>query len=168
MDRRRRDFLHYAAWAGAPMLGQVFSKAATTKGGMPGPFPGRVVAGEHPGCIVSDVYQDKPIRSMMEKGMTSLTGAPGWPDAWRSLFEKGDVVGIKVSPVGGPKLSSDARVLREILDGLNSAGVPLRDVIVFNRYRRETYAAGIDKWVPPGVRMEFPTEAYNDVQLDMD
>ena len=34
--------------------------------------------------------------------MTTLTGAPGWTDAWRTLFEKGDVVGIKVCPVGGP------------------------------------------------------------------
>ena len=41
-------------------------------------------------------------------------------------------------------------------------------MIVFNRYRKETYTAGIDKWIPPGVRMEFPTEAYNEVQLDMD
>ena len=47
---------------------------------------------------MSGVYQDGPIRSMMEKGMTALTGAPGWPDAWRTLFEKGDVVGIKVAP----------------------------------------------------------------------
>jgi uncharacterized protein DUF362 len=168
MNRRRRDFLRCAALAGSIKLGQVYSKAATAKVGMPGPFPGRVVAVEHPGCIVSGVYQDGPVRSMMEKGMTALTGAPGWPDAWRSLFEKGDVVGIKVSPVGGPTLSSDGRVLREILDGLNSAGVQARDVIVFNRYRKETYAAGIDKWVPAGVRMEFPTEAYNEVQLDME
>ena len=39
---------------------------------------------------------------------------------------------------------------------------------MFNRYWQEFYAAGIDKWVPPGVRMEFASEAYNDVQLDME
>jgi uncharacterized protein (DUF362 family) len=105
---------------------------------------------------------------MMEKGMTALTGAPSWTDAWRSLFEKGDVVGIKVSPVGGPTLSSDATVLNGILRGLRDAGVSDRDIVVFNRYRQETFAAGIDKWVPNGVRMEFASEAYNDVQLDME
>jgi uncharacterized protein (DUF362 family) len=153
--------------AGAAVLGQVHSKAATTKPGMPGPYPGRVIAVEHPGCITSGVYQAEPVRKMMEKGMTALTGAPAWTDAWRTFFEKGDVVGIKVCPVGGAKLCSDATVLHAVLDGLKEAGVPAGDVIVFNRYRQETLDAGIDKWVPKGVRMAFASEAYNNTQLDM-
>ena len=135
---------------------------------MPGPFPGRVIAVEHPACIVSGAYQPEPVRQMLEKGMTALTAAPSWTDAWRSLFEKGDVVGIKVSPVGGPTLSSDATVLHGILRGLKDAGVPDRDIVVFNRYRQETLAAGIDKWLPGGVRMEFASEAYTETQLDME
>ena len=135
---------------------------------MPGPFPGRVVAVEHPGCIAQQHYQAEPVRQMMEKGMTVADRRAGWTDAWRTFFEKGDVVGIKVSPVGGTNLCSDATVLHDILDGLKEAGVPARDVIVFNRYRQETFDAGIDKWIPPGVRLEFASEAYNDVQLDMD
>ena len=84
MNPRRRDFLRSAALAaGAAALGQVHSKASTSKPGMPGPFPGRVVAVEHSGCITQNIYQPQPIRQMMEKGMTSLTGAPGWTDAWR-------------------------------------------------------------------------------------
>jgi hypothetical protein len=165
MKIARRDILKYAGLAASTLLS---SKAATTKPGMPGPFPGRVVGVEHPGCIVSGVYQAEPVRRMMEKGMTTLTGAPSWTDAWRTFFEKGDIVGIKVSPVGGARLCSDAAVLHSILNGLKEAGLADRDIIVFNRYRQETFAAGIDKWVPPGVRMEFASEAYNDVQLDME
>jgi hypothetical protein len=161
----RRDFLKYASLAASTVLG---SKAATSKPGMPGSFPGRVVGVEHPACIVSGAYQAEPVRKMMEKGMTTLTGAPAWADAWRSFFEKGDVVGIKVCPVGGARLCSDATVLHTVLDGLKEAGVTGHDVVVFNRYRQETLAAGIDKWVPPGVRLEYASEAYNDVQLDMD
>lgn len=164
----RRDVFRYAAMAGAAVLGQTHSKAATSKPGMPGPFPGLVVGVEHQGSIVNGAYQAEPVRKMMEKGMTALTGAPGWTDAWRSLFEKGDVVGIKVSPVGGPTLCSDATVLHAILDGLKEAGVPLRDTVVCNRYRDETLAAGIDKWLPQGLRMEFASIAYNDKQLDME
>jgi hypothetical protein len=134
---------------------------------MPGPFPGRVVAVEHPGCIISNSYQATPIRQMMQKGMTELTKAPSWTDAWRMLFEKGDVVGIKVSPVGGADLCSDALVLREILDGLKAAGVPARDVLVFNRYRQETITAGIDKWLPQGVRWDASSEKYDNWQHDM-
>ena len=50
---------------------------------------------------------------MMHKGMLALTGAPAWPDAWRMFVQKGDVVAIKVCPVGGPKLSSDPAVLQK-------------------------------------------------------
>ena len=154
--------------AGAVTLGRIHSKAATSKPGMPGPFPGVVVGVESPGVIVNGAYQDEPVRRVMEKGMTALTGAPSWTEAWRSFFEKGDVVGIKVSPVGGKTLCSDATVLHAILDGLKEAGVTGGDVIVYNRYRQETLDAGIDKWVPKGVRMEFGSKAYNDTQLDMD
>ena len=127
MMSSRREVLKYAAMAVPAALGQHHSKAATTKPGMPGPFPGRVVAVQHPGCIVNGAYRAEPVRKMMEKGMTSLTGAPAWTDAWRALFEKGDVVGIKVSPVGGAKLCSDATILHNVLDGLSQAGVPARE-----------------------------------------
>jgi hypothetical protein len=67
------------------------------------------------------------------------------------------------------RLSARTRpVLHAILDGLKEAGITGRDVIVYNRYRQETLDAGIDKWVPQGVRMEFGSAAYNDTQLDMD
>jgi hypothetical protein len=164
MNFPRRDVLKYAGLVASTTLS---SKAAALKPGMPGPFPGRVIGVEHPGSIANGVYQAEPVRKMMEKGMTALTGAPGWSDAWRTFFEKGDVVGIKVCPVGGARLSSDVTVLHNILDGLKEAGVVARDVIVFNRYRQETYSAGMDKWIPPGVRFEFASEAYDDVQLDM-
>ncbi len=100
--------------------------------------------------------------------MLELTGAPAWTDAWRALFEPGDVVGIKVSPVGGPKLCSDALVMRQIIEGLGQAGVKPRDVIVFNRYRSEILDTGIDKWLPEGVRWTAPSQQYSEYQLDMD
>ena len=135
---------------------------------MPGPFPGLVVGVENPGSIVSGVYQAEPVRKMMEKGMTALTGAPAWTDAWRSMFEKGDVVALKVCPVGGPAMSSDGTVLRNVIDGLKTAGVATSDIIVYNRYKQEALAAKIDTWLPQGIRMEFGSEAYNDTQLDME
>lgn len=153
--------------AAAASFGSSQSKTETRKFGIPGPYPGRVVEVDHPGCIVNGLYQREPVRNMIRRGMQELTGAADWQGAWRSLFEKGDVVGIKVSPVGGPHLCSDALVLASILEGLQAAGVPLREVIVFNRYRREALEAGIDRWLPAGVRFVAASEAYDNVQLDM-
>ncbi len=139
--------------------------AATQAMGMPGPYPGRVVAVEHGGCITSGVYQPEPIKAMVDRGMKELTGAPTGQDAWRTLFTKGDVVGIKVSPVGGPKLCSDASVLHAICDGLNQAGVPDSKIVVFNRYRGEAVECGMDKWLRPGMRFTAPSPAYDESQL---
>ncbi|HZQ51053.1 MAG TPA: DUF362 domain-containing protein [Bryobacteraceae bacterium] len=165
MPSHRREFLQ-AAVAGA-VFAHSRSKAANTATGMPGPYPGRVIAVEHSGCIASGAYQPEAIQQMMQRGMAELTGAPSWQDAWRTLFEKGDVVGIKVSPVGGPGLCSDSSVLHSILDGLNAAGVSNQNVIVFSRYREEVLDCGIDKWLRPGVHWDAPSLRYDDVQLDM-
>ena len=168
MPDSRRQFLHASFLGAAATLAATRSKAESGALGIPGPYPGRVIAVEHAACIVSGVYQAEPVRRMVQRGMTDLTGAPTWQDAWRTMFTKGDVVGIKVSPVGGPKLSSDATVLHSILDGLNAAGVSNGNIIVFSRYRAEILEAGIDKWLRPGVRFEAPSPAYDDHQLDMD
>ncbi len=165
ISRRKLIASSVTAVAAAAMQSQ--SRAATGKPGMPGPFPGRVVAVEHPGAIVSNAYQAEPVRQMMQKGIGELTGAPSWTEGWRTLFEKGDVVGIKVSPVGGKNLCSDTLVLHEILAGLKEAGVPANDIVVFSRYRQEILEAGIDKWLPPGIRWDAASEKYDDWQHDM-
>ncbi len=64
-------------------------------------------------------------------------------------------------------LCSDALVMAEVLKGLKEASVPPTDVIVFSRYRREVLDAGIDKWLPTGVRWDAPSEQYDEIQHDM-
>jgi hypothetical protein len=150
MRAGRREFIQSALATVAAAVARASKGAENQKLGIPGPYPGRVIAVEHSGSIVGGAYQRAPVQQMIKRGMRELTGAPSWQDAWRVFFEKGDVVGIKVSPVGGRDLCSDALVLTSILDGLQQAGVPNRDVIVFNRYREEALEAGIDKWLSPG------------------
>jgi uncharacterized protein (DUF362 family) len=142
--------------------------ATTGKLGIPGPYRGRVVAVEHPGSIVSGQYQAAAVRQMMDQGMMQLTGAPTATEAWRAFFEPGEVVGIKVNPVGQPYLISAPEVLHAIIDGLKSAGIQARDMVVYDRYRREFLGAGFDKWLPEGVRWTFATEVSQEYQLDMD
>jgi len=169
MKSDRRQFVQTAFLGATAALAQSRSTASeSSRPGIPGPYPGRVIAVEHSGCIVSGAYQTDPIQQMMQRGMKDLTGAPAWQDAWRSMFEKGDMVGIKVSPVGGAKLCSDASVLHSIIDGLNAAGVSNQNIIVFNRYREEAVSAGIDKWLPSGVRFDAASPRFDNVQLDMD
>jgi hypothetical protein len=168
MQTDRRRFLQSALLGATAALAQSSSRAQRRGLGIPGPYPGRVIAVEHTASIVSGNYQPEAIRQMMERGMTEITGASAWQDAWRTMFEKGDVVAIKMSPVGGAGLCSDVSVLHSILDGLNQAGVSDRNIIIFSRYHDELIDCEMDKWLRPGIRLEAPTPSFNHVQLDMD
>jgi len=140
------------------------SKADSSKLAMPGLYRGRVVAVENPAVLVSGQYQAEAVRQMMRRGMMELAGADGWVEAWRRFFEPGDVVGIKLSPVGQPHVVSDATVVREIIAGLEAAGVKRQDIVAYDRYRKQFYGAGYDKWLPEGVRISCATEDGDNIQ----
>lgn len=172
MDRRinRRDWLATAAGATVATLAfgaKVAAAAERTKWGMPGLYPGRVIEVNHPGSIVSGQYQPAVIKEMMQRGMKDLTGAPGWADAWKQFVEPGDVVGVKLNPVGRPHCMSDASVLHQIVDGLKAAGIKAQDIVVYDRYRSEFLDAGFDKWLPEGVRWTSAVDGGDGVQQDI-
>jgi len=143
---------------------QTAGKAERSKLAMPGLYRGRVVAVESAASIVSGAYQAETVRDMMRRGMAALTGAGGWAEAWRTFVEPGDVVGIKLNPVGAPHVMSDASVVREIIGGLQAAGVKARDIVVYDRYRAQFFKAGFDKWLPEGVRTMSAAEDYEAIQ----
>ncbi len=160
MQLDRREFL----------AGALATQVASKKLGIPGPFRGRVVAVQHPASITSGKYQREPVREMMRRGMMDLTGAPSWTEAWRVFFEPGDVVGIKVNPVGQPYHISAPEVFQEIVAGLREAGVKMADIVAYDRYRTQFLSAGFDKWLPQGVRWMAASSNYTtgQLQLDMD
>lgn len=135
--------------------------------GIPGPYPGRVVAIHHDNSIVDNQYQAEPVRQMMERGMLELTHAESWTDAWRQFFEPGDVVGIKLNPVGAPHVISAPEVLHPIIDGLEKAGVKRQDIVAYDRYRDAFQGSFVD-WLPEGVRWMSASESYQNIQMDMD
>jgi uncharacterized protein (DUF362 family) len=166
----RRDFILKTLATGLYAATYSVTGKAATANGIPGPFPGRVVAVERPGAVVQRKYQREAVRAMLNKGMMELTGAPSPQEAWRHLFQPGDVVGLKLNPVGRPFVMSAPEVVVEIVDGLKMAGVAAKDVVAYDRYRREFLQAGFDKWLPEGVRWTYASEEYaaHPFQLDMD
>jgi hypothetical protein len=168
----RREWLWTAATAltlpRLALAAEVSGKTAKSKLGMPGLYPGRVVAVSHPGCIVQGRFYRDPINRMLETGMKELTGASAVPEAWQQFFERGDVVGIKLSPVGGPLVMSCAEVLQGIVAGLESAGVRRKDIVVFDRYHSQFLEMGFAQWLPDGVRWSTATKVYDELQQAID
>lgn len=168
MTEVRRDFLKTALMGAAYAAAPGAAKPAAGELGLPGPYPGRVVEVDHPACVRNRVYDRAAIRSLMNKGMMELTGAPSPAEAWRVFFQPGDVVGIKLNPVGRPFVVSAPEVFLEIVEGLKMAGVKTTNMVAYDRYRSEFIAAGFDKWLPEGVRWTYGTDKSHPLQLDMD
>src|SRR5262249_52390876 len=85
---------------------------------MPGRFPGRVVEVQDPAAVPMGVPDRGAVRRMVARGMAELTGIAEPVEAWRSMFEPGDVVGIKVNPVGNPNAISNYATIHAIVEGL--------------------------------------------------
>src|SRR5205807_7710337 len=97
------------------------------------------------------------------------------------LFQRGDVVGIKVNPVGrrSPTARRDAvacisspAVLIEVVRSLKEVGIPGRDIIVFERYAQEFREAGYEAVLREpgmeGVRWHAAGVRYNNRQVAID
>jgi hypothetical protein len=175
----RRQFL--TASAAAPALAVVPSayvsaqepKAAAgrtsldRKWGIPGPYPGRVIEIRNSRMIKNDVKNRGAIHEAVARGMKELTGATDAVEAWRSFFEPGDVVGVKMNPVGNPLANSSSELMLEVIDGLEAAGVKTRDIVVFERYRDEFIRAKMHQSVPDGIAWTGLGIAYNGKQIDI-
>jgi uncharacterized protein (DUF362 family) len=146
---------------------------------MPGPYPGRVIEVHHPGSVNdrNEINHDA-VKEMIDTGMCQLTGADHAVEAWRRFFEPDDIVGVKVNPVGMKTrpgcvgaISSPA-VLLEIVNGLKSAGVKPRNIIVFERYANEFRNAGYERVMRErdldGTRWYASGAGYDNSQLSID
>src|SRR5262245_369137 len=72
--------------------------------GMPGKYPGKVIQVTHPGSVLEadkNGYAERveaTVKQMVGRGMQELVGSDDAVEAWRSFFQRGDRVGIKVVP----------------------------------------------------------------------
>jgi hypothetical protein len=133
--------------------------------GMPGRFPGRVVAIEDSKSVVGGKFQDTAVTLMVREGMMRLTGEKDLKRAWQTLFQSGDVVGIKWNPNGRDDLISSRPVLEAILYGLDLAGVRMTDVIVFERYQE--ILDRMIPWMPRWLKRESASQSWDRVQQNI-
>jgi uncharacterized protein (DUF362 family) len=115
---------------------------------------------------------------MIDRGMCELTGADAAQEAWQRFFQRGDIVGIKVNPVGYQRRAevkgaiSSPEVLLEVVAGLKSAGVRATDILVFERYATEFREAGYEEVMREramdGVRWYASAQNGGELQVDIE
>ena len=104
---------------------------------MPGPYPGEVVSVRSAKCIDETTNQAEGgiVREMMARGISTLTGQSNPGEAWRTLFDPSDVVGIKVNPIGGPHVVSSPEIVAEVVRNLLAVGLKPNQIYLYERFR---------------------------------
>jgi hypothetical protein len=138
---------------GLPKLRVVSSYRPAAVPGMPGRYPGRVVAVSSDKCVDSTTgaANDAVVRDMMARGMRTLTGAASTEDAWRRFFDPSDVVGIKVNCGGYPYCVSAYEIVAEVVRQLMGVGLPVSQIFLYERFQNQLDEVNYAPHLPEGV-----------------
>jgi len=138
-----------------PALRVVSKYRRSATPGMPGPYPGLVVAVRSDRCIDASTgaANDEVVRDMMARGMRALTGASTTAEAWRRFFEPSDVVGIKVNCGGYPHCVSAYEIVADVVRQLVGVGVPLSHIYVYERFQSQMDEVNYAPHLPAGVQI---------------
>lgn len=121
--------------------------------GMPGLYPGRVVEVVDSQSIAANRVSQPVVHDMLEHGLKELTGESTTKAAFAKFIEPKDVVGIKINPSGAPACCSSPELVREIIDGVLSVGVPVRNILVYDRFGYEIELGSYQALLQPGVQV---------------
>ena len=154
----RKEFLKKsAAWGAAAVSGmagglpgQLASAfAATAKNGK-----SRVVIIRNPAVMKDGQVNQTVVNQMLREAMLRLTGAKSEAEAWKQFVKPTEVVGIKINCLFGKNCSTRPEVVNAVVGGLRKAGVPERNMIVWDRSTGDLVKSG---YVPnaegPGVKV---------------
>jgi hypothetical protein len=139
--------------AGRPALRVVSKFSPAAEPGMPGPYPGRVVAvtSARSVDVTTGAADAEVVREMMARGMRALTRARTTEDAWRQFFVPADRVGIKVNCGGHPHCVSAYEIVAEVVRQLTSAGVPPSQIYLYERFQNQLDEVNYAPHLPEGV-----------------
>ena len=85
--------------------------------------------------ILSDV-----VLEMLDVTLVQLTGINSALAAWQTLFDPGEVIGIKVNTIS--RYTTTPEVAYAVAQRLQEAGIPPEQIIIFDRTDRELAARG--------------------------
>ena len=88
-----------------------------------------------------DLNREK-VFEVINRLLMQITGQQKPVAAWKMLFSPGEKVGIKTSCLPGKFLSSSCGLVTAVTDGLKSAGLREKDILIWERTDRELIDAG--------------------------
>ncbi len=174
MDKGRREFFRMVA-AGTvcagltPIMGVHASKSLAiqpvetniadalkyprNESSLPGRYPGRVVQVSDNNSVVESGIDEDVVSNMLAKGMVSLAGTTRVSDAWRQFVSPGEVIGLKVNPIGGRLLSTSHELVRSVIAQMEESGIPRENIVIFDRRPQQLAEAGFTPENYPGIEI---------------
>ena len=125
-----------------------------------------VIWAENPDVVNRFNVDGAAAREMVNRAILKLTSASDLGTAWTRLgITPQDTVGIKITTMGGPLLSTHRAIVQAICDGLAAAGVPPQQVVVWDKEASDMRSAG---YLPVaatsshvGISAVFPGTGYD-------
>ena len=116
-----------------------------------------VILVERPEAVQGYNVDSQQARQMLNRALLTLTSAPDIGTAWTRLgITPRDIVGIKITTAGGPAFCTHHALVQAICDGLQAAGVPPTQVIIWDKFQ--------DKMGPAGYALQAATNTQAAIQ----
>lgn len=134
----------------------------------PGAAPGRprIVVMRDPEA--TRLYEPRPdrVRSMVNQGITNLTGRTTVAAAWLSLVSTQDVIGLKVFSAPGSRSGTRPAVVAAVIEGLLEARIPAERIIIWDKHLADLRQAGYETLAARyGIQVKGSAEAGYDEQV---
>jgi hypothetical protein len=116
--------------------------------------------------LATDAFRPRAdrVQEMVNVGLTNVTKTADLKSAWLSLVSSRDTVGIKVFSAPGPNSGTRPAVVSAVIEGLISAGLPPKRIVIWDTRLTDLRLAGFsDVAKKYGVRLNASTQAgYDD------
>jgi hypothetical protein len=148
----------------AVLLFTAGASAQTAPSALPSLSP--VILTENPDVVQRFAVNPALVRDMLDRSILKLTSAQDLGTAWTRLgITPDDIVGIKITTMGGRLLSTHRDLVQAICDGLQEAGLSPSHIIIWDKFRDDMVRAGYIPAPPTeshvGIASVFPGTGYD-------
>jgi hypothetical protein len=132
-------------WSGVSGLTAWLSAQETNLANPPTHEPSmraRVVVMESPAATAGFTAQSNVVQALVKQGLLKSTGKTNLTDAWRSIVDPKDIVGIKVFSTPGPISGTRRPVVAALIHSLRQSGHPGTQIIIWDKDQADLDSAG--------------------------
>ncbi len=119
----------------------------------PGKYPGMVVKVYNENCMTDNKPELTAAKEMLKEGMLNLTGKKNIKKAWRQFVSPKDIIGLKVNPVAGKTLTTSHAVVQAVIEQLEEAGIPRKNLVIWDRREFQLHETGFTTENYPGIKI---------------